>query len=106
MHKGPPRCRRLLRAFHALHAKHGLHYTQPLNRGAALPRKKVMTKITLEDDLGNVQVIEGQEALDHILFNHTTQDFFTPCMGCDKIVLYSHADFSENGPFCKECVKE
>ena len=59
-------------------------------------------KITIEDDLGNVKVISGEEAT-RVVLDDCVQDYFTPCQGCDRIVLYEAAIFEEDGPFCGEC---
>ena len=59
-------------------------------------------KITIEDDLGNVKVISGEEAT-RIVLDDCIQDYLTPCQGCGKIVLYDECIFDKDGPFCERC---
>ena len=66
-----------------------------------------MLEFILIDDLGNVKIVEGDAAKALVLGSKTVQRFFTPCQGCDKIVLYDYADLEdENGPFCRKCAEE
>ena len=59
-------------------------------------------KITIEDDLGNVKVVSGDEAT-KVVMDDCIQDYLTPCQKCSKIILYDWAIFEEDGPFCERC---